>query len=67
MVVNEQHGRRRQQIDPFRILDRDVEIGCAWQEMIKDFEEETSYFEITGVKDKIGAFSKLMVDRKSRN
>ena len=66
MVVNIQHGGRRQQIDPFRILDRDVEIGCAWQEMIKDF-EETSYFEITGVKNKISAFSKLMVDRKSRN
>ena len=40
-------------IDPFKILDNHLEIGRAWQEWIEDFEEETSYFEITEIKDKV--------------
>ena len=41
-----------------------TERGKNW---IKDFEEETSYFEIPEIKGKVSAFSKFMVDRKSRN
>ena len=54
-------------MDPFNILDTHLEIGWAWQEWIKDFEEETSYFEITEIKNKVSSFSKFTVDRKSRN
>ena len=73
MVVNTQYGRQRQRnqrilsynnrenlkIDPFNILNNHLEIGWAWQEWIKDFEEETSYFEITQIKNKVKSFVKI--------
>ena len=54
-------------IDPFEILDSHLEIGWTLQEWIDNLKEETSYFQITENKDKVGVFSKFMVDRKSRN
>ena len=47
------NSRENLKMDPFNILDNHLEIGWAWQEWIKDFEEETSYFEITEIKNKI--------------
>ena len=69
MVVNAQHGRRRQRV---QILLRynykeksqnkhvhnpnnHLEIRRAWQEWIEDFEEENLHFERTEIKDKAGA------------
>ena len=81
MFVNTQHGKQRQRIqrissynnrenlkiDPFKILENHLETGWAWQKWIEDFEEETSYSEITEITDKVSAFSKFMLDWKSRN
>ena len=53
-------------MDPFNILENHLEIGWASQEWIGDFEEETSYFVITEIKNKVNAFSKFMMNRKSR-
>ena len=42
-------------IEPFKIPENPLEIGRAWEEWIEDFEEETSYFEITKVRDQVSA------------
>ena len=42
-------------IKPFKIPENPLEIGRAWEEWIEDFEEETSYFEITKVRDQVSA------------
>ena len=42
-------------IEPFKIPENPLEIGRAWKEWIEDFEDETSYFEITEIKDRVSA------------
>ena len=43
-------------IGPFKISENPLEIGRAWKEWIEDFEDETSYFEMTEIKDRVSAF-----------
>ena len=57
-------------IEPFKIPENHLEIGRAWQEWIEDFEEETAYFKITEVRDKVSAlkiYGGLEVKRLARN
>ena len=42
-------------IEPFKIPENPLEVGRAWREWIEDFEDETLYFEITEIKDRMGA------------
>ena len=32
-----------------------MEVARAWREWVKDFEDETSYFEITEIRDRVNA------------
>ena len=43
-------------INSFKIPDKTLETGRAWQEWLEDFEEDREYFEIKAVKDKVRAF-----------
>ena len=43
-------------IEPFKIPENSLEVGRAWREWIKDFEDETSYFEITEIRDRVNVF-----------
>ena len=43
-------------INPFKIPDKPLETGRAWQEWLEGFEEDREYFEIKAVKDKVRAF-----------
>ena len=57
-------------IEPFKIPENHLEIGRAWEEWLEDFEEETAYFEITDVKDKVSAlkiYGGLEVKKLARN
>ena len=42
-------------IEPFKIPENPLEVGRAWREWIEDFEDETSYFEITEIRDHVNA------------
>ena len=42
-------------IEPFKIPENPLEVGRAWREWIEDFEDETSYFEITEIRDRVNA------------
>ena len=42
-------------IEPFKILENPLEVGRALSEWIEDFEDETSYFEITEIRDRVNA------------
>ena len=42
-------------IEPFKIPENPLEVGRAWREWIEDFEDETSYFEITEIRDRVSA------------
>lgn len=42
-------------IEPFKIPENPLEIGRAWQEWLEDFEDETSYFEIVEITDRVSA------------
>ena len=42
-------------IEPFKIPENPLEVGRAWREWIEDFEDETSYFEITELRDRVNA------------
>ena len=42
-------------IEPFKIPEHTLEVGRAWREWIEDFEDKTSYFEITEIRDHLGA------------
>ena len=42
-------------IEPFKIPENPLEVGRAWREWIEDFEDETLYFEITEIKDRMSA------------
>ena len=53
-------------LNSFKIPDNPLETGRAWQQWLKDFKEETEYFEIKAVKDKVSAL-KIYGDKKSRN
>lgn len=54
-------------LNSFKILDNPLlETGRAWQTWREDFKEETEYFEIKAVKDKVNAL-KIYGDKKSRN
>ena len=47
--------RKSLKIEPFKIPENPLDIGRAWKEWIEDFEDETSYFEITEIKDRVSA------------
>ena len=53
-------------INLFKIPDNPLETGWAWQEWLEDFKEETEYFEIKAMKDKVSAL-KIYGEKKSRN
>ena len=38
---------------PFKIPENPLQDGWAWKEWIEDFEDETSYFEITEIRDRV--------------
>lgn len=40
-------------IEPFKIPENLLEVGRAWTEWIEDFKDETSYFEITEIRDHV--------------
>ena len=42
-------------IEPFKIPKSPLEVGRTWREWIEDFEDETSYFEITEIRDCVNA------------
>ena len=42
-------------LEPFRVPEDPLKVGRAWQEWLEDFEEETNYFEIKEIRDKVGA------------
>ena len=42
-------------IEPFKIPENPLEVGRARREWIEDFEDETSYFEITEIRDRVSA------------
>ena len=42
-------------IQPFCTSQNLLEIGRAWKEWLEDFEEETKYFEIMSIRDKVSA------------
>ena len=42
-------------IEPFKIAENPLEVGRAWIEWIEDLEDETSYFEITEIRDRVNA------------
>jgi len=42
-------------IEPFKIPENPLEVGRVWREWIEDFEDETSYFEITEIRDHVSA------------
>ena len=42
-------------IEPFKIPENPLEVGRAGREWIEDFEDETSYFEITEIRDRVSA------------
>ena len=42
-------------IEPFKIPENPLEVGQVWKEWIEDFEDETSYFEITEIRDPVNA------------
>ena len=42
-------------IEPFKIPENPLKVGRAWREWIEDFEDETSYFEITEIRDRVNA------------
>ena len=42
-------------IEPFKIPENPLEVGRVWREWIEDFEDETSYFEITEIGDHVSA------------
>ena len=44
-------------IEPFKIPENPLEVGRAWREWIEDFEDETSYFEITKIRDRVNALN----------
>ena len=55
---------------PFKIPDNHLEVGRAWDEWLEDFEEETAYFEINEVRDKVSAlkiYGGLEVKKLARN
>lgn len=57
-------------VEPFKIPENHLEIGRAWEEWLEDFEEETAYFEITDVIDKVSAlkiYGGLEVTKRARN
>ena len=42
-------------IEPFKIPEYPQEIGRAWGEWIEDFQDETSYFDITKIRERVNA------------
>ena len=42
-------------IDPFKIPANPLEVARVWREWIKDFKDETSYFEISEIRDCVNA------------
>ena len=42
-------------IEPFKIPENPLEVGQTWREWIEDFKDETLYFEITEIKDRMSA------------
>ena len=42
-------------IEPFKIPETPLEVGGAWREWIEDFEDETSYLEITEIRHRVNA------------
>ena len=37
----------------FKVPENPLEVGRAWREWIEDFEDKTSYFEITEIRDRV--------------
>ena len=42
-------------IQPFCFSQNQLEIGRVWKEWLEDFKEETEYFEIKRIRDKVSA------------
>ena len=42
-------------IEPFRILQNQLQVGRAWKEWLEDFEDEVQHFEKREVRDKVSA------------
>jgi len=47
--------RKSLKIEPFKIPENPLEVGRARREWNEDFEDETSYFEITEIRDRVNA------------
>ena len=59
--------RKSLRLNSFKILENPLlETGRAWQAWREDLKEETEYFEIKAVKDKVSAL-KIYGEKKSRN
>ena len=57
-------------IETFKIPENSLEVGRAWREWIKDFEDETWYFEITEIRDRVNVFKiygKKEIKKLARN
>lgn len=53
--VRVQSVGKTHKIQPFKIPENHLEVGRARQEWLEDFEEETAYFKITDVRDRMSA------------
>ena len=48
-------SRKALKIEPFRILQNQLQVGRAWKEWLEDFEDEVQYFQKREVRDKVSA------------
>ena len=46
------------QIEPFQIPEIPLKVGRPWRKQIEDFEDETLYFEITDIRDRVNTMKK---------